>query len=139
MPISIFSCPAFMNYFARARISVFKDMKPNFQVKVKPNVNNQILLSVDLDYEKKTDAIDFDYKPVGCTKCCSCFGHCSRMDKKIVKLALCVLERIKVEKYEEIEKDLMNKRIHNIEESLEKITKKLDELLHKKPSEISSK
>lgn len=115
-----------MKYFARATISVFKDLRPVFQVRVKPNSNNEISVPVEFDYEKKTIE-----QPIQCTNCFSCFGKCSRMDKKIVKLAYAVLEKVKVEKFEESEKDLLNDRIGKIEVSLENITKKLNTLLHK--------
>lgn len=120
-----------MKYFARTRISVFKELKPTFQIKVKPNANNQILIPVDLEQKQKSDAIDIDEKPVECHDFLSSFGRCSRMDNKIVKLALFVLEKIKHEKYEEIEKDIMNERISKIEASLENITNKLTTLLNK--------
>ncbi|XP_055300695.1 transient receptor potential cation channel protein painless-like [Sitodiplosis mosellana] len=128
---SWFSCPSFMKYFARATISVFKELKPVFQVRVKPNDNNQISLPVPIDYEKKTDAIENEMQPIQCHNCFSCFGKCSRMDKKIVKLAMVVLDKVKMEKFEEIEKDLLNDRIGKIEVSLENITNKLITLLNK--------
>lgn len=116
-----------MKYFARATISVFKDLMPIFQVRVKPNANNQIYVAAD--DEKKLDAIDSDMQSIQCASCFSCFGKCSRMDKKIVKLAFNVLEKVKMEKYEEGEKDLLKNRIGHIENSLEDIKKKLNTLL----------
>lgn len=118
-----------MQYFAQ--ISVFKDLKPTFQATVKPNANNQILFPMDFESEKKTDTIDIYEKPVECTNFFSCFGKCARMDKKILKLALLVLEKIKLEKYEDVEKDLLKDRISKIEASLENITNKLNTLLNK--------
>lgn len=124
-----------MNYFARTTISVFKGLEPEFEVHVKPNSNNEISVPVPIkvDYEKKTNAIETDPQPVQCGSCflLSCFGNCSRMDKKIVKLAFGVLEKVKMEKYEEAEKDLLNDRIGKIEEALETITIKLNTLLKK--------
>lgn len=129
-----FSCPMFKRILdARATISVFKGLKPIFEIRVKPNANNQISVPVQIDYEKtKTDVIEFDMPPIQCINCFSCFGKCSRMDKKIVKLAFAVLEKIKMDKYEEIEKDLLKERIGKIENSLEIISNKLNTLLSKK-------
>lgn len=130
--LSIHSCPAFMKYFARARISVLKELKPMFQIHVKPNDNNQISVPVEIDYEKKTNAIvENDMQPIKCTSCFSCCGKCAQMDKKIVKLASIVLEKVKMEKYEEIEKNQLNDRIRKIEVSLENINNKLITLLNK--------
>lgn len=123
-----------MKYFARATISVFKGLKPSFQIHVKPNDNNRISAKENIDYEKKTDAIESDMQTIQCANCFSCFGKCSRMDKKIVKLALIVLEKVEMEKYEEHEKNLLKERIRKIEISLENISNKLsDVFLNKKP------
>lgn len=120
-----------MSYFARDQISLFKELKPIFQVKVRPNDNNQIAVPVGIDYKKKTDAIEVDMEPVQCGSCLSCFGRCSRMDKKIIKLAKNVLDKIKNEKFEEIEKNQLKDRMSKIELSLENITNKLNSLLNR--------
>lgn len=118
-----------MRYFARATISVFKDLMPVFQVRVKPNANNQIYVAAN--DEKKIDAINSDMQSIQCANCFSCFGKCSRMDKKIVKLAFHVLEKVKMEMYEKNEKDVLKVRIGKIEHSLDIITNKLNTLLSK--------
>lgn len=120
-----------MKYFARATISVFKEMAPVFQIRVKPNANNEISVPANIDYEKKTDVIENDMKPIQCANCFSCFGKCSRMDKKIVKLAFVAIEKVKMEKFEENEKDQMKESIRNIEHSLEVLTNKINTLLNK--------
>lgn len=126
------SCSPLMKYFARATISIFKELKPSFQIHVKPNANCEISVPVNLEYEKKTDAIETDLQPIKCNNCFSFVGNCSRMDKKIMKRACAVLEKIRMEKYEENEKDLLKDRIGKIEVSLENITNKLNSLLSKK-------
>lgn len=116
-----------MRFFARDTISVFKELKPTFQVRVKPNVNNQILVPDSVDSEDKAESKQFQ-----CYHCFSCFGRCSRMDRKIVKLAFCLLEKVKMEKYEETEKDQLKDRMRRIEVSLEHITNKLNIILNNK-------
>lgn len=115
-----------MRYFAREKNSVFQELKPVYQVKVLPNANNQILISNQLDAEKETDA-----KPMQCYDCFSCFGQCSRMDGRIVKLAYGVLEKVKMEQYEEDENNLLKERIGRIETTLENIANKLNSILRK--------
>lgn len=111
--------------FARDTISVFKELKPMFKVRVMPNANNQILVPDSVDMEDKLES-----KPFECYHCFSCFGGCSRMDRKIIKQAFSVLEKIKMEKYEETENDHLKERIRHIESSLDKITSKLNIILN---------
>lgn len=120
-----------MQYFARAKVSVFKELKPVFQVRVKPNGNNEILIPNQIEYENKIRLIETDMKPIGCTSGFSCLGGCSRMDRKIVKLAFYVLEKQKIEKFEESEKDMLKERICNIETALGNISEQLNTLLRK--------
>lgn len=120
-----------MKYFARTRISVFNELKSNFQVKFKPNANNQTFIPVELDYEEKTDANSVEMVEPGCTKFISCFGRRTHMDKKFKKSAFCVLEKIKLEKHEEREKDLLKDRISKIETSLENNTRVLNKINNK--------
>lgn len=101
-----------MKYIARENNSVFNELKPIYQVAVKPNCNNQISVPND-------------------SKAVTCLNRCSRMDRKIVKLAFSLFERVKMEQYEEYEKDLLKDRINQIEHSLENITNKLNTLLKK--------
>lgn len=89
-----------------------------FKIYVKPNVNNEI--STPLEAKGK-DIVDDDLQTIQCENCFSCFGKCSQMEKKIVKHALAVLDKAKVEKTKQSE----------IEAKLEIITNKLDILLSK--------
>lgn len=115
-----------MRYFARDKNSVFLELKPVFRVKVLPNANNQILIPNQSDTEKETDA-----KAIQCYDCFSCYGQCSRMDSKIVKFAFGLLEKVKMEQYEEEENNLLKERIGRIEVSLENIANKLNSILRK--------
>lgn len=124
-----------MRYFARSRISVFKTFIPTYKIRVKPNDNNQILVETFASDSKK-DMIENDFAPVECISGCPCAGRCSRMEKKIIKLASNVLEKIKREKYEEAEKEHYKNRIVNIEASLHDITQKLNILLNKRSEKI---
>lgn len=115
-----------MRYFAREKNSVFQELKPVYQVKVLPNANNQILIPNHTDAEKETDD-----RPVQCYDCVSCFGHCSRMDGKIVKLAYSLLDKMRMEQYEEDENNLLKERIGRIEVTLENIANRLNSILRK--------
>lgn len=71
---------------------------------VKPNLNNQIIFAQD--------------KGINCIGCAG-IDQCCKMDGRIVKLALSVLEKIKLEKYEENEKEQMKILIKKLEKLLE--------------------
>lgn len=79
-----------MKYFARDTISVFKKLNPVFHVGVKTNAGNQIT------HPTNENSIE----PIHCSSCISCFGHCSRMDNKIIKGANLVLAKVNAEKHE---------------------------------------
>lgn len=115
-----------MRYFAREKNSVFQELKPVFRVKVLPNATNQILIPNQYDAEKEPEA-----KSIKCHDCFSCFGQCSRMDGKIMKLAFGLLEKVKMEQYEEHESNLLKERIGRIEVTLENIANKLNSILRK--------
>lgn len=53
------------------------------------------------------------------------------MDSKIVKFAFGLLEKVRMEQYEEEENNLLKDRIFRIEESLENIANKLNSILRK--------
>lgn len=110
------------------KISVFKDLIPVFQIRVKPNDNNKIYITAN--DKKKTD--DSDMQPTRYFSCFSCLGKCSQMDSKVMKLAFNVLEKVKMEKYENTESDLLKNRIIHIEKTLDDITNKLNTLLNTK-------
>lgn len=70
---------------------------------VKPNLNNQIVFAQD--------------KGINCIGC-SGIDKCCRMDGRIVKLASSVLEKTKLEKYEENEREQIKTLIKNVEKLL---------------------
>lgn len=112
------SCPAFTKYISRSTISVFKDLRPVYKVYVKPNAKNQISTPVEVETR---DIVEDDSETIQCENCFSCFGKCSQMEKKIVKHALAVLDKTKMEKIEQ----------SKIEATLEIITNKLNILLNR--------
>lgn len=115
-----------MRYLAREKNSVFLELAPVFRVKILPNANNQILIPNQVDAEK-----DIDAKTIKCYDCFSCFGQCSRMDSKIVKSAFGLLDKVRMEQYEEEENNMLKERIARIEVNLENIANQLNNVLKK--------
>lgn len=102
--LSFFSFPIIQKYFSRSSISVAKQLTAGFKLTIKPNENNQIVFG----------------RHIG-INCICCFGSnpCYQMDGRIVKLALSVLEKTKLKKYEENEKEQIKTLIKNVEKLLE--------------------
>lgn len=98
-----FSFPIIQKYFSRSSISVANQLKADKKLTVKPNVNNQIVFTQD--------------SAINCFRC-SGIDPCCRMDGRIVKLAMGVLEKTKLEKYEENEKEQIQTLIKNVEKLL---------------------
>lgn len=90
---------------------------------MKPNLNNQILFppfnesGID-DIESGTQ------RSAPCTEYFFGIHQHWRMDNKVVKLALSVLDKIRSQQYERNEKEQMNIRFKNIEKMLEIISNK---------------
>lgn len=120
-----------MKYFARTRLGVFKKSIPSYLFRVKPNDQNQIYVEAQESNDKsKSNTIEDE--TIGCfISRCFYRGSCSRMEKKIIKLAFNILEKRKQEKFEELEKEHLIHRIHCIENSLNCITQKLDLIINK--------
>lgn len=123
-----------MNYLARSRISVFKTLVSAYKIRIRPNENNQIKAS-QLSPKNTIDSVDYkidtetdQLKALECLRCCSCFGDCFRMDRKIVKSSLHVLEKMRSEQEEEDDKEQLKTQIRNIEQSLSEIMEKLNTL-----------
>lgn len=99
-----FSFPIIQKYFSRSSISVANQLKAEkLQLTVKPNLNNQIVFARG--------------KALNCLGC-SGIDPCCRMDGRIVKLTKSVLEKTKLEKYEENEKEQIKTLIKNVEKLL---------------------
>lgn len=77
-------------------------LKADKKVTVKPNANNQIVAA-----QKKN------------CFCCFGFAPCRQMDGRIIKLALSVLEKTKLEKHEANEKEQLRILITKVEKLLE--------------------
>lgn len=105
----------FIKNRAWEKFSVFKQLEPQYSVTVKPNARNKISIDVRGDVEKSTKPIPYK----------SFIGLPLRMDKKIMKSAFGVLEKVKLEKQQETEREKLNKRISKIEELLQQIKEKL--------------
>lgn len=126
-----------MNYLARSRISVFKTLVSAYKIRVRPNENNQIK-AAQRSTNKEIDAVDdlkagmgsSQLKALECIGCCSCFGDCFRMDRKIVKSSLHVLDKVRDEREEEDDRELLKTRIQNIEQRLDQIIDTLGQLKH---------
>lgn len=129
--INCFSDLNFVKYYARSRIGVFKKSIPSYLIRVKPNDQNQIYVKTpETNYEPKRNTIEDE--TIGCF-ISSCFSRCScsRMEKKIIKLAFNILEKRKQEKFEKSEKEHVIHGIRSIENSLRSITQKLDIMMNK--------
>ncbi|XP_037046803.1 transient receptor potential cation channel protein painless-like [Bradysia coprophila] len=96
--------PIIQKYFSRSSISVANQLKADKILTVKPNLNNQIVFAQD--------------NGINCIRCCHGIDPCCRMDGRIVKLASSVLEKIKMEKYEQNERDQIKTLIKNVEKLL---------------------
>ncbi|KAJ6639639.1 Transient receptor potential cation channel protein painless [Pseudolycoriella hygida] len=96
--------PMIRKYFSRSSISVANQLKAGNKLTVKPNLNNQMVFAHD-------DGIN-------CARCCFGIDPCCRMDGRIVKLASSVLEKTKLEKYEENEREKITNLIKNVEKLL---------------------
>lgn len=101
-----------MKYFAYDGFCIFRKLKPIFRIGVKTNARNQISIPVN----------ENDMEPMACSKSIGCCGRCSRMDRKIVKSANLVLDKVNAEKFvedEEAKGDPLKTEIKDIKASLE--------------------
>lgn len=120
-----------MKYCARSRLGVFTKSIPSYLIRVKPNDQNQIYVETQ-NTNDKSKTITTEDETIGCfVSRCFYRGSCSRMERKIIKLAFNILEKRKQEKFEELEKEHLIQRIHCIENSLLSITQKLDVIMNK--------
>lgn len=124
-----YSCPAIVKIFPFcAKIHAFEDTTPIYHIRVKPNIDNQILIP-DLNSQEENSDSEDNLKPLRCLTNLSCSNRCARMDAKIIKLAFQVLDKKANEKHDENEKEKFNKRIDRMETTLDKIEEKLTNLL----------
>lgn len=75
--------------------------------------------------------ISDNLRPLRCIHFLTCSDPCARMDSKIVKLAIQVLEKNALDEKDENEREQLNNRMAKIETSLQTILDKLNELTMK--------
>lgn len=113
-----------------SRSDASADVKSIQHIRVKPNDNNQILIP-DLNTSEGESDFGDNLRPLRCINVFSCSDACARMDSKIVKLALQVLDKNGIQEHDNNERDALNKRIIKIEDTLKIIINKLDDLSKK--------
>lgn len=102
------------------RFELFDESKSIHRIRIKPNANNQILIP-DSGSNDDVNQTDDNLTPLLCIHHLSCSNRCTRMEPKIVKLALQVLDKRTNEQHDEHEKEQFNKRITKMEATLERI------------------
>lgn len=110
--------------------NAFDDLKSISHIRVKPNDNNQILIP-EWNVNDEVSETGDNLRPLKCMHIFSCSDPCARMDSKIVKFAIQVVEKNAQEEAEENVKEQMDKRITKIEHTLDVIVNKLNELTKK--------
>lgn len=109
----------------------FDELKSIYHIRVKPNDYNQILIpDLNTNDEAASDISD-NLRPLRCIHFFTCSDPCARMDSKIVKHALNVLEKNAQNEKDEDERDLLNQRMAKIETTLQTMLDKLNELTKK--------
>lgn len=83
---------------------------------MRPNANNEIVIPGSADLED-----DAESNPFQCYHALPSFCRCLCMDSESIKLALCLLERIKAEKSAKAEKNDVNGIIRRIDYRLLKM------------------
>ncbi|XP_031634835.1 transient receptor potential cation channel protein painless-like [Contarinia nasturtii] len=108
----------------------FDETKPIYNIRIKPNDNNQILIPDTNNTNDEVNQTDDNLRPLLCFHrlCCN---RCTHMDSKIVKLAFQCLEKTAIEQHEENEREKHNERLTRMEETLETIVDKLNDILNK--------
>lgn len=128
MVFSANSCPSFFKFCCVA--NKFDELKSIYHIRIKPNDYNLILIP-DLNTHEDVSDISDNLRPVRCLHFLTCNDPCARMDPKIVKLAIKVLEKNANEEKDENEREQLNKRMTKIETTLQSIVEKLNELTKK--------
>lgn len=107
----------------RSRISIFKEFIPLYRVSILPNRNNQI--HIHIPKEKSVSggddlrSMENNAELLTCILPCSfpC-GSCTRMEPKIVKYSLQLLEKKRCDLVEDNEKEQLLKRLIRMEAML---------------------
>lgn len=107
-----------------------EELKAIYHIRVKPNDYNQILIP-DLNTQEDASDISDNLRPLRCIHFFTCSDPCARMDSKIVKHALQVLEKNASDEKDEYEREQLHKRMTKIETTLETILDRLNDLTKK--------
>lgn len=128
---SLCSCPGLFKLFSLCTgVNAFEESKSVYRIRVKPNDYNQILLP-DLNTHDDESVDGESSTPLRCIHIISCSDPCARMDSKIMKHAFQVLERNAIEEHDDDEREKLNKRMIEMENTLKIIVHKLDDLSNK--------
>lgn len=123
---TIFKIFPFCNEF-----DAFDESKPNYNIRIKPNASNQILIPDLTNSNDDVDPTDDNLQPLLCVHRFFCCNRCTHMDSKIVKLAFQCLDKKAIEKQEEDEREKYNERLVRMEATLDAIADKLNDILKK--------
>lgn len=107
-------------------VNALEETKSIYHIRVKPNDYNQILIPSNPN-EEESDFGD-NLRPLRCIHFFSCSDPCARMDSKIVKHALQVVDKNAIQKNDDNEYELLNNRITKMEKTLTTILDKLNDL-----------
>lgn len=110
--------------------SKFDEMRSIYQIRVKPNDYNQILIP-DLGTNEDASDISDNLRPLRCIHFFTCSDPCARMDSKIVRLANQVLEKNAHDEKDENEHEELMVRITKIENTVKIILDKFNEFTKK--------
>lgn len=125
------SCPGLFKLFSLCTgVNAFEESKSLYRIRVKPNDYNQILIP-DLNNHDDESVDGESSTPLRCIHFISCTDPCARMDTKIMKHAFRVLERNAIGEHVDDEREKLNTRMTEMENTLKIIVNKLDDLSNK--------
>lgn len=111
-----------------------KEHKTIYHIRIQPYYNNRVSIFDLCCDEELSDSDDYEnpkiqLKPARCVHTFLCSGRCAQMNPKVVENAILLLKKKENKGLKVDEKELLNRRILNIENSLEDIVNKLNILL----------
>lgn len=115
-----------MKLFMRSRISIFKKFIPLYRVSILPNRNNQIHIHIPTDKNASAGddlrSMENNDELLTCGSPCSfAGGSCSKMEPKIVKYSLQLLDKKRCDQVEEREKEDLLNRLKRMEAMLNEL------------------
>lgn len=110
----------------RSRISIFKKFIPLYRVSILPNRNNQIHIHIPVDKNARRgddlQSIENNDELMTCgSPCLFPGGSCSKMEPKIVKYSLQLLDKKRCDQAEEREKEDLLNRLRKMETMLNEL------------------